>query len=152
MRGKPHAFAHHLPCIFSDHLPAYDQKVCQARWHKLLQAAGWILGRTANVRNLRDYIQGKRRISFDTEITPEQVAMIEGFDRFMLVTPPSYYDLQCLEGPLVHWEVLMLVARSPSPEQMLLWKGDSSPIATAQAGALSLPSGGSCQAKASVRH
>jgi len=81
--------------------------------------------------------------------------MIEGFDRFMLVTPPSYYDLQCLEtlGPLVHWEVLMLVARSLSPEQRLLWKSDSSPIATAQAGALSLHSGwGGCQAKASVRH
>jgi len=67
--------------------PAYFLRVC-------LQAAGWILGRTANLGNLRYYIQDKRGISYDAEITPSHVEMMEGFDKFM---PPSYYDLQSLE-------------------------------------------------------
>jgi len=45
---------------------------------------------------------------------------------------PRYYDLQSLDnlGSLIHWKVLLLVAKSLSPEQRSMWKGDRSPMET----------------------
>ena len=81
---------------------------------------------------MRDYVRDLRGISFDAEVNPVQAHQMEGGEKYMLITPPRYYDLQSLDtiGSLIHWKVLLLVAKSLSPEQRSMWKGDRSPMET----------------------
>ncbi|KAH3821158.1 hypothetical protein DPMN_122918 [Dreissena polymorpha] len=100
---KLHAYKYHIPGVFDEHLPAFEDAVVRRRVAALRQAATWLLSKVATLDDLVKHVAMQKLLDGkdNTEISETQKEAMDGICNFLNVRVPETYQLVPPNSPAV---------------------------------------------------